>query len=67
MEVYGYRPTLDEILKSSNIFYRVQIRKDIHCSEALHIYAEKPKLNDNISDFAFLKLFNCRITMIVFH
>lgn len=54
MEVHGYRPKLDEILKSSTILYRVQNRKDIHVFEALHIYAKKPIFNDSISDFEIL-------------
>ena len=67
MEVHGYRPTLDDILKSSNLLYRIQTRKDFHVPEALHIYTNKPTVNDNISDFESLKLFNGRITTIVFH
>ena len=51
-EVHGYRPTFDEILKSSAILYRIQNRKDIHVSEPLHIYVKKPTLNDNyVSDY----------------
>ena len=34
MAVNGYRITLDEILKLSNILYRVQTRKYIHVFEA---------------------------------
>ena len=33
--------TLDEILKSSNLLYRVRTLKDIHVFEALHISAKK--------------------------
>ena len=62
MGVNGYRPTLDEILKSSNIPCRVKIRKDIHVFEALYIHAKKPTLNVNIFDFESLKLFNRKIT-----
>ena len=62
MEVHGYRPALDEIIKSYKILCRVQTRKDIHIFKALHIYSKKPTPNDNSSNFDSLKLFNRRIT-----
>ena len=60
MEVHGYSTTLDEILKSSNIFYCVQTRKDIHVLET------KETLDDKISDFESLKLSNHRITLYLY-
>jgi hypothetical protein len=58
---HSIKPSKDILQSNTTILYNVLSKSNISIFEALHIYNLKPTINDNISNFSSLQLFNRRV------